>query len=152
MASPQIAGVLVPHSGNGHFQMTLRSSSQAMGSPSSLLTPVPSAVRTLLADFHTLRDAGEAVSAIIRSGIVPAALEMMDRSCIAAVEASIYAAGYPTDAGAVLLVEVDGQHDRPLEHEASEIESILREHGARSVSTATDEDTRTRLWHGRKKA
>ena len=116
------------------------------------LTPVPSAVRTLLADFAGLRDAGEAVSAIIKSGIVPAALEMMDHNCIAAVEASIYAAGYPTDAGAVLLVEVDGQHDAPLVSEASEIEAILRAHGARSIRSATDEETRTRLWHGRKKA
>ncbi len=116
------------------------------------LTPVPSAVRTLLADFESLREAGEAVSAIIKSGIVPAALEMMDHNCIAAVEASIYAAGYPTDAGAVLLVEVDGQHDAPLVSEASEIETILRAHGARSIRSATDEATRTRLWHGRKKA
>jgi glycolate oxidase subunit GlcD len=116
------------------------------------LTPVPSAVRTLLADFEGLREAGEAVSAIIQSGIVPAAIEMMDRHCIAAVEASIYAAGYPTDAGAVLLVEVDGQHDAPLASEASEIEAILRTHGARSIRSATDEATRARLWHGRKKA
>jgi glycolate oxidase subunit GlcD len=116
------------------------------------LTPIPTAVRTLLADFETLRQAGEAVSAIIESGVVPAALEMMDHSCIAAVEASIYAAGYPTDAGAVLLVEVDGQHAEPLEKQAAEIEAILRQYGARSVRSAADEATRTRLWHGRKKA
>lgn len=116
------------------------------------LVPLPKAVRTLLADFETLRQAGEAVSAIIKCGIVPAALEIMDRTCIAAVEASIYAAGYPTDAGAVLLVELDGQHQDPLAEEAAEIEAILRTHGTRSIRSATDEATRTRLWHGRKKA
>jgi len=116
------------------------------------LTPTPLAVRTLLADFENLRQAGEAVSAIIESGTVPAALEMMDRNCIAAVEASIYAAGYPTDAGAVLLVELDGQHEAALVEESAEIETLLREHGARSIRSATDEATRVRLWHGRKKA
>ncbi len=116
------------------------------------LTPLPIAIRTFLADFANLRQAGEAVSAIIESGTVPAALEMMDRNCIAAVEASIYAAGYPTDAGAVLLVELDGQHETALVEESAEIERLLREHGARSIRSATDEATRVRLWHGRKKA
>jgi len=74
------------------------------------LTPLPRAVRTLLADFTGLRVAGEAVSAIIAAGIVPAALEMMDQSCINAVEDSVYAAGYPRDAAAVLLVEIDGRN------------------------------------------
>ena len=75
------------------------------------LEPVPPSIRTLLADFPTVRAASEAVSAVIATGIVPAAMEMMDRACVAAVEASIYAAGYPTDAAAVLLVELDGQDD-----------------------------------------
>src|SRR5207245_1729216 len=69
------------------------------------------AIRTLLADFNALRTAGEAVSAVIASGIVPAALEMMDQSCINAVEDSVYAAGYPRDAAAVLLVELDGSRE-----------------------------------------
>src|SRR5256885_1535885 len=75
------------------------------------LTPLARAVRTLLADFTGLRTAGEAVSAIIAAGIVPAALEMMDQSCIAAVEDSVYAAGYPRDAAAVLLVELDRRNE-----------------------------------------
>jgi len=62
------------------------------------LEPLPQAVHTLLADFSTVHAAAEAVSAIIASGIVPAALELMDAATIQAVEASIYAAGYPTDA------------------------------------------------------
>ena len=72
------------------------------------LEPLPAAVRTLLAAFPSIRAASEAVSGIIAAGIVPAAMEMMDQACVRAVEASIYAAGYPTDAAAVLLVEVDG--------------------------------------------
>src|SRR5580765_1054608 len=74
------------------------------------LMPLPGAIRTLLADFHSIRAAGEAVSAIIASGIVPAALEMMHQSCVCAVEDSVYAACYPRDAAAILLVEVDGRN------------------------------------------
>lgn len=116
------------------------------------LTPVPRSVHTLLADFMSLRTAGEAVSAVIASGIVPAALEMMDRSCIEAVEASIYAAGYPTDAAAVLLVELDGLDERAVAWEANEVVELLRRHGARSVRQAADPRERARLWLGRKKA
>jgi FAD/FMN-containing dehydrogenase len=72
------------------------------------LVPLPDAVHTLLADFSQVTDAARAVSRIIASGIVPAALEMMDNATIRAVEASIYAAGYPVDAAAILLCEVDG--------------------------------------------
>jgi glycolate dehydrogenase FAD-linked subunit len=116
------------------------------------LTPVPRAVRTLLADFSALRAAGEAVSAIIASGIVPAALEMMDRSCIRAVEDSVYAAGYPRDAAAVLLVELDGRADHAVDEEAESVARLLSAHGARTVRRAADALERERLWQGRKKA
>jgi len=116
------------------------------------LIPVPRQIQTLLADFSSVRAAGEAVSAIIASGILPAALEMMDRACVAAVEASVYAAGYPTDAEAVLLVEVDGRDAGAVEAEAHDVERILQEYGARTVRTATEETQRARLWQGRKKA
>ncbi len=115
------------------------------------LLPVPRAVRTLLADFSSLRTAGEAVSAVIASGIVPAALEMMDQSCIRAVEDSVYAAGYPRDAAAVLLVELDGRADPAVAADAASIEEILKAHGARAVRTAADARERERLWLGRKK-
>jgi glycolate oxidase subunit GlcD len=115
------------------------------------LEPTPPSVRTMLADFPSVRGASEAVSSIIAAGIVPAALEMMDRACVAAVEASIYAAGYPTDAAAVLLVELDGQPDA-VEGEASIVESLLRDRGARQVRSATSPADRARLWQGRKKA
>ncbi|MGE3525025.1 MAG: FAD-linked oxidase C-terminal domain-containing protein, partial [Gemmatimonadales bacterium] len=103
------------------------------------------------ADFPTVRAASEAVSGIIASGVVPAALEMMDQSCVRAVEASIYAAGYPTDAAAVLLVELDG-HTDAVEDEAAGVEALLRGHGARSVQIAEAPADRARLWQGRKKA
>jgi glycolate oxidase subunit GlcD len=115
------------------------------------LEPLPPSVRTMLADFPTVRAASESVSAVIAAGIVPAAMEMMDRACVAAVEASIYAAGYPTDAAAVLLVELDGQGDA-VEAEAGTVVSILREKGARDVRSASTPADRARLWQGRKKA
>ncbi len=116
------------------------------------LTPLPRAVRTLLADFTALRTAGEAVSAIIASGVVPAALEMMDRSCIQAVEDSVYAAGYPRDAAAVLLVELDGPAELAVAAEAEAVAELLRAGGARAVRTAADARERERVWQGRKKA
>jgi glycolate oxidase subunit GlcD len=115
------------------------------------LERIPESVRTMLADFPTVRAASEAVSAIIAAGIVPAALEMMDQACVAAVEASIYAAGYPTDAAAVLLVELDGQA-AAVEGEAASVLAILTECGARQVRSASSPADRARLWQGRKKA
>src|SRR6185436_17143194 len=101
------------------------------------LTPNPAAIRTLLADFTTVSDAARAVSAIIASGIVPAACELMDQGTIRAVEASIYAAGYPKDAAAVLLVEVDGAAPAVAE-DADHVERICRSHGARTIRSAAD--------------
>ncbi|HEY4130091.1 MAG TPA: FAD-linked oxidase C-terminal domain-containing protein, partial [Gemmatimonadaceae bacterium] len=115
------------------------------------LSKNPEAVRTLLADFTSIDAAAHAVSAIVATGIVPAALEMIDKPTIRAVEASIYAAGYPTDAEAVLLIEVDGAI-AGLERDVATIEALCRECGARTIRVARDEAERTRLWQGRKKA
>ncbi|MBI4542078.1 MAG: FAD-binding protein [Gemmatimonadetes bacterium] len=115
------------------------------------LVPVPPSVRTLLADFATLRGAAEAVSRIIAAGIVPAALEMMDQSAVRIVEESVYRAGYPTDAAAVLLAEVDGRPDG-VAAEAERAASICRAAGARQVREASTAAERERLWQGRKKA
>jgi glycolate oxidase subunit GlcD len=115
------------------------------------LEPIPAEIRTLLADFPTIRAASEAVTAIIAHGVVPAALEMMDQACIRAVEASIYAAGYPVDAGAVLLVEVDG-HPAQVASESEVVGALLAAHGARTVRAASTPAERARLWQGRKKA
>ncbi len=99
------------------------------------LTPVAPSVRTLLADFTDIDDASRAVSAIIAEGIIPAALEMVDGATIRAVEASVFAAGLPTDAEAALLVELDGL-DAGLDAEASRVEAICRACGARGVRHA----------------
>ena len=111
----------------------------------------PQAVRTLLADFSSIDAAARAVSSIIASGILPAALEMMDAATIRAVEASIYAAGYPTDAAAVLLVELDGPI-AGLDADVGTVVRLCREAGARDVRVARDEAERAKLWQGRKKA
>jgi glycolate oxidase subunit GlcD len=115
------------------------------------LTRNPDAVRTLLADFTSITDAARATSAIIAAGILPAALEMMDGPTIRAVEASIYAAGYPVDADAVLLVELDGA-EAGLDADARKVAALCRADGARTVRIAADADERARLWQGRKKA
>jgi len=115
------------------------------------LTRNPEAIRTLLADFNSIDEAAQAVSAIVATGIVPAALEMMDRATIVAVEASIYAAGYPVDAAAVLLIELDGLTSG-IEPDVFRIDAICRTHGARTVRIARDDAERARLWQGRKKA
>ncbi len=115
------------------------------------LTPNPERVVTLLADFTSIDDAAQTVSAIIAAGILPAALEMMDQATVGAVEASIYAAGYPTDAAAVLLVEVDGAA-AGLDEDVDAVQRICRTHGARAVRVATEPAARAKLWQGRKKA
>jgi glycolate oxidase subunit GlcD len=115
------------------------------------LTPNPPAVRTMLADFSSIDDAARATSAIIGAGIVPAALEMMDNPTILAVESSVYAAGYPTDAAAVLLIEIDGLAEG-IDGDVEEIVEYCRSAGAREVRVARDETERVRLWQGRKKA
>jgi FAD/FMN-containing dehydrogenase len=95
--------------------------------------------------------AAHAVSAIIATGIIPAALEMMDAATIQAVEASIYAAGYPTDAAAILLIELDGAAEG-IDEDAARVAALCDAAGARGVRTATDPAERARLWQGRKKA
>ncbi len=115
------------------------------------LLPIPPAVRTLLADFMNVDDASRAVSAIISAGMLPAALEMMDNAIIRAVEASVFTAGLPIDAQAVLLVELDGI-EAGIDDDAAQAESILSDHGARSVHRATDANERKKLWAARKGA
>jgi len=114
------------------------------------LTPDPPVVRTLLLDFDTIEAAGATVSGIIAAGIVPAALEMMDAEITRAVEEFV-GAGYPRDAAAVLLVELDGLTDG-VAAEVDAVRGVGRAHGARTVRVATDEAERALLWKGRKSA
>jgi glycolate oxidase subunit GlcD len=115
------------------------------------LTPLPPAVRTLLAEFAEVNDASHAVSAIIAAGVMPAALEMMDREIIRAIEASVFAAGLPPDAGAALLIELDGI-ESGLDDEAEQVTAICMEYGARACRHARDESERKKLWAERKGA
>jgi glycolate oxidase len=114
------------------------------------LTPLPPAVTTLLADFDTIEAAAATVSGIIAAGIVPAALEMMDQRITEAVEAFVHA-GFPTDAAAILLAEVDGL-PVGVAAAADEIGVIARAHGARTIRVASDPVERALLWKGRKSA
>jgi len=114
------------------------------------LTPLPPAVRTFLAMFPTVRAASEAVSAVIGAGIVPAAMEMLDNPMIRAVEAA-FGLGLPLDAGAALIVELDGL-DANLLEEAPTVKALLEHYGAGSVTLAANAQERDRLWLARKKA
>jgi len=115
------------------------------------LSPIPEGVRTLLAIFDSLEDSGTAVSDIIASGLLPAALEIIDGATIRAVEASVFAAGYPVDAQASLVAEFDGV-EAGLDEEVRRAIECCTAAGATEVRTADTEEERAGLWQGRKKA
>ena len=110
----------------------------------------PETVTTHLAAFASIDGAGEAVSAIVSAGILPAAIEMMDRLTIVAAEQA-FRPGYPPDAEAVLLVELDGVAVQ-VEEDAAEVDRICRSCGAFEVRVARDDSERALLWLGRKGA
>lgn len=110
----------------------------------------PQTWKTILAFFDTVEAASQAVSGIIGIGIVPAALEMMDNLTIQAVEAATHA-GLPLDAGALLLIELDGIADG-MDDDARRIVEVCQQHGHQQVRVAKDEAERALLWKGRKEA
>jgi glycolate oxidase len=114
------------------------------------LLPVPEATQTLLAAFGGVPEAAEAVGAIIGEGIIPAALEMMDKVVIDACE-KFMAAGFPQDAEALLLVEVDGSREEVGEA-VRQVQAILKRCGAQEVRAAESAEERERLWRSRKGA
>jgi glycolate oxidase len=114
------------------------------------ILPRPPVTRTLLIAFASVRAAGETVAAIIAAGIIPAALEFMDRRCIATVEA-FCAPGYPPGAEAILIAEVDGV-PAEVDDDARRIEAIARRLGATELRGCANEAERTRVWSGRKAA
>ena len=116
-----------------------------------MLLPVPEGVRTLLGIFDRIEDAGTAVSDIVGAGLLPAAMEIIDGPTIRAVEDSVFAAGYPTDADAALVIEFDGL-EAGLDVETRRAAELCRRAGAREVRSARDEAERMALWKGRKKA
>src|SRR5437899_1588229 len=114
------------------------------------ITRNPEAYRTLLGVFETVDDATNTISDIIGAGIVPGALEMLDRLILQAVEAAFHF-GFPLDAGAVLIMEVDGL-EAGLDADAERITEIARKNGAREVRRANTEAERLLLWKSRKQA
>jgi glycolate oxidase len=114
------------------------------------LLPLPEAVRTTLAIFSSVEAASAAVSELIGRGIVPSALELMDRLALSAIEAAFHA-GYPPEAGAVLLVEVDGLLEQ-VEAQATVVDEVCRASGALEIRLAATAEARARLWAARKGA
>ena len=114
------------------------------------LTKIPEAVTTLLAAFETTGHGGAAVSAIISSGILPGAIEMMDALAIEAAEAAV-ACRYPEGAGAVLIVELDGPQ-ADVERETAAVRELCEKAGATEIRAAQDAAERTAIWRGRKSA
>jgi glycolate oxidase len=114
------------------------------------LVRAPQAYRTLLGVFETVDDASQAVSDIIGAGMVPGALEMMDQLITQAVEAA-YHFGFPLDAGAVLIVELDGL-EAGLDAQAAQVTEICRRNHAREVRLAGSAQERADLWKSRKRA
>jgi glycolate oxidase len=110
----------------------------------------PQAVKTVLAVFDAVEAASESVSAVIGRGLVPAAMEMIDQLTIQAVE-DAFACGYPRDAAAALLIELDGLREG-MEAQGERVIAACRENGAREVRAARDEAERQLLWKGRKSA
>ncbi len=114
------------------------------------LTPVPEAVKTALAIFDSVGDACRAVTEILQRGITPAALELIDQTTLRAVEAYIHA-GFPLDAAAVLLIEVDGLAE-DVDAQATRVLDACRATGVRDVRLARDDAERAKFWKGRKQA
>ncbi|MDX1810906.1 MAG: glycolate oxidase subunit GlcD [Gammaproteobacteria bacterium] len=114
------------------------------------LLPKPERAQVLLAAFDDVVKAGEAVGKIIAAGIIPAGLEMMDKLAIKAAEDFVHA-GYPIEAAAILLCELDGTNEEVSEH-MLKVREVLKQSGAIEVRTAKDEAERLMFWKGRKAA
>lgn len=108
----------------------------------------PRFVRTALAEFDSIDDASEAVNAILLAGIIPAALELMDKTAVSCIEDALHL-GLPRDVEAILLIETDGQLEISVSGEIESAADICREKGARKVSIAGDQTERQNLWHAR---
>jgi len=114
------------------------------------ILPAPETVRALLIGFDDMEPAGACVAGVIGAGIIPAGMEMMDRMTIVAVE-DYCGAGYPTDAEAILIVELDGP-EAEVEYLVERVSSVARDCGASSIKASKSEEERLRFWQGRKAA
>ncbi|MBN1146222.1 MAG: FAD-binding protein [Anaerolineales bacterium] len=114
------------------------------------LMPKPEVYRTILAAYASLEAAGNAVSQVVSAGILPGALEIMDRLAIEAAEAAVQA-NYPSDAAAVLVVELEGDHEQ-VDAEFERLMQVIEASGANEVRIAQNEADQIRIWKGRKSA
>jgi glycolate oxidase len=139
-AGPDLTGLFVGSEGlfGIALEITLR------------LLPKPERYRTVLAAYDSLTKAGDAVAAVVASGLLPGALEIMDRLAIKAAEEAVHA-GYPQDAAALLIVELDGEAQQ-VEEEFKRLMPIIEASGAYEVRIAQDDADRLRIWKGRKSA
>ncbi|MBP7950484.1 MAG: FAD-binding protein [Verrucomicrobiales bacterium] len=137
---PDVTGLLVGSEGlfGIALEITLR------------LLPKVECYHTLLAGYPTLEAAGDAVSAVVASGILPGALEIMDRLAMNAADAAV-GAGYPADAQAMLIVELEGPREQ-VAAERERLDATIARSGASSVQVARNDDERMRIWKGRKSA
>ena len=114
------------------------------------ILPKPPSARAVLIGFPSAEAAGDCVAGVIGAGIIPGGMEMMDNPAINAAE-DFVAAGYPRDAAALLIVELDGP-EVEVDHLVDRVAGIAREFGATSIRVSEDEDERTKFWAGRKSA
>ena len=114
------------------------------------LLPIPALAKVMMVSFDDIAVAGQAVSDIIANGIIPAGLELMDNAAIKAADDFIHA-GYPRDAAAILLCEVDGMAEE-VNDQLMQAEQILKQSGATLIQIAADEEQRIQFWAGRKAA
>jgi glycolate oxidase len=114
------------------------------------LLPKPEKYRTVLAAYDNLGKAGDAVALVIASGLLPGAMEIMDRLAIKAAEASVNA-GYPKNAEALLIVELEGEAEQ-VEAEFLQLEQVIQASGAYEIRIAQSDEERARIWKGRKGA
>ncbi|MDQ7029630.1 MAG: FAD-linked oxidase C-terminal domain-containing protein [Ardenticatenia bacterium] len=137
---PDLVGLFVGHEGlfGVVLEITLR------------LLPKVEAYRTVLAAYRSLEAAGHAVGLVVASGLLPGAMEIMDRLAIEAAEAAVQA-GYPQDAAALLIVELEGEEPQ-VEAEFDQLLDVIHSSGAYEVRVAQTEEERARIWKGRKGA
>jgi glycolate oxidase len=114
------------------------------------LMPMPESYKTVLVSYQSLEAAGDAVSSVVASGLLPGAMEIMDQLAIQAAEAAVDA-GYPAGAKAVLIVEMDGERQQ-AEEEFRLLMNVIEKSGADKVRIAKDDTDRQRIWQGRKSA
>jgi glycolate oxidase len=114
------------------------------------MMPKTEAVKTLLAIYNTIEDGANTVTGIVKAGIIPATLEMMDNLTIKAVEAA-YHVGFPEDAAAILLIELDGLKDG-MERLADQVIEVCKQNNVREVRVAKNDAEREKIWAGRKGA